>query len=251
MKNTISIVLVDDEENSRVVLRNLLSDFFPEAAIVGEAANVEEAYDIIQKKHPALVFLDIQMPRADGFMLLKKFPEIPFEVIFVTSYDKYAINAIRFNALDYLLKPVEVSELKIAMTRAEISIGKKPNTDIRIGSLLESIQTGTADKKIAVHAGENVVLIDVSRIAYIQADGSYCTLTTIDKGEFITAKTLKDFEDYIGEHTSLVRIHRSCMINAKQIKKYSKGEPCMIEMNDGKIFEVARRKKTLFLEKLK
>src|SRR4051812_47628005 len=125
MKNSITALLVDDEESSRIVLRNLLSDFFPEITIAGEASNVEDAYVIAREKQPELVFLDIQMPRSSGFTLLKKFQEVPFEVIFVTSYDKYAINAIRFSALDYLLKPVEVADLKNAIARVKKSIIQK------------------------------------------------------------------------------------------------------------------------------
>ena len=119
MGNKIVTVLVDDEESSRIVLRNLFRDFFPEIEIAGEAENVEEGYELIKNKKPELVFLDIQMPRASGFTLLQKFEEVPFEVIFVTGFDKYAINAIKFNALDYLLKPVEVTDLEAALNKAK------------------------------------------------------------------------------------------------------------------------------------
>src|SRR5438128_556965 len=111
MKNKIRTIVVDDESHSREVLRDLLESFFPEIELVGEAENVEGAYKLINEVEPQLVFLDIQMSRQSGFNLLKKFSEVPFEVIFVTSFDRYAINAIKFSALDYLLKPVEVKDL--------------------------------------------------------------------------------------------------------------------------------------------
>src|ERR1044071_2325981 len=107
----IKTILVDDEQDSREVLTELLLDASNEIEVIGEASNVDEAFKLINEKDPQLVFLDIQMPRANGFALLKKFEQVPFEVIFVTSFDQYAINAIKFSALDYLLKPVEPDDL--------------------------------------------------------------------------------------------------------------------------------------------
>src|SRR5438309_1656858 len=116
-------IIVDDEEKSRKVLRNLLEKFCPEVNVCAEADGVERAAKFIADMKPALVFLDIQMPTGNGFDLLKKYEELPFEVIFVTSYDEYAINAIKFSALDYLMKPVEVADLKNAVAKAIKKIG--------------------------------------------------------------------------------------------------------------------------------
>jgi two-component system LytT family response regulator len=251
MENKITAILVDDESNSRVVLRSLLERFSTEIELLGEAANVEDAYKLIIAKKPQLVFLDIQMPRANGFALLQKFEEVPFEVIFVTSYDKYAINAIKFSALDYLLKPVEVVDLKEAIKKAVNSIAHKNNNRTLVINLLRNLESKPQQHKIAVHVAESVKLLDENRIAYIEADGSYCQITLSTNERYTTAKYLKDFEDYFGEESSFVRIHKSCLINTKYIKAYSKGEPCIIEMTDGKNFEVARRKKQEVLEKLK
>lgn len=250
MASKIKAIIVDDESKGREVLRNLLQSFFPEIELVGEAENVDNAFQLVNKVKPELVFLDIQMPRISGFSLLKKFEEIPFEVIFVTSYDEYAINAIKFNALDYLLKPVEVKELKEAVNKAQKIIGAKQRSNAQMINLLLSLDT-KGDKKVAVHVGEKVEMLNGADIAYIEADGSYCTIYTSDKEKYTTAKFLKDFEDYFGETSNFVRIHKSCLINVKHIKNYSKGEPCFIEMTDGNSFEVARRKKQEVLEKLK
>src|ERR1700752_143393 len=110
----IRTVIVDDEESSREVLRQLLGKFCPEIEIIGECSNIDEAYTIISSKKPDLVFLDVHMPTGNGFTLLKKFATIEFDIIFATSYDKYAISAVRFSALDYLVKPIEVSDLQQA-----------------------------------------------------------------------------------------------------------------------------------------
>ena len=251
MVNKISAILVDDESNSREVLGNLLENFFPEIELLGEAESADAAFKLIELKKPRLVFLDIQMPRSSGFTLLKKYIEVPFEVIFVTSFDQYAINAIKFSALDYLLKPVEVSDLKIAITKAKKSIETKNKSNLQIINLLHSLDTDIKDRKIAVHVGEKVKLLSEKNIVYIEADGRYCNIITETEERYTTAKYLKEFEEYLNKESNFVRIHKSCIINSNHIKEYSKGEPCIIEMFTGKTFEVARRKKKEILELLK
>lgn len=251
MKNRISALIVDDESSSRRVLHTLLKTEFDFIDICGEAAGVEEAYRLVLQHEPDIVFLDIQMPGAGGFNLLAKFEKVPFGIIFVTSYDKYAINAIKFSALDYLLKPVEIPALKDAIEKARYAVEQKINKNTQVINLLHSLETDSTDKKIAVHAGDKVKMISEYNIVYLESDRRYC-LMHINTGEhFVLAKYLQDFESYFGERSSFIRISRSFMINARHIKEYSKGEPFFIEMVTGKIFEVARRKKAEVLEKLK
>lgn len=258
MKTKITCILVDDESNSRIVLRSLLKRYEKDIEVVGEAQNVDEAYDLIQKYNPQLVFLDIQMPRGDGFSLLGKFvnanlvpDKIPFEVIFVTSYDKYAINAIKFSALDYLLKPIEIKDLDNAISKAIDRVNDKKNTQPQIVNLLHTLSEETDEHKIAVHLADNVKLIDPKTILFIEADGSYCHIHTSNNESYITSKYLKDFEDYFGQHSVFVRINKSILLNTKYIERYTKGEPCIIEMSNGQNFEVSRRKKQEVLERIK
>jgi two-component system LytT family response regulator len=251
MEQKISAVLVDDETQSRVVMRSLLGNFSHNIEIIGEADNINDAYDLIKKLKPQLVFLDIQMPRGSGFNLLRKFDEIPFEIIFVTSFDKYAINAIKFSALDYLLKPVEVNDLKEAVNRAVKTIAKKRHSGIQVVNLLHSLDNKASDFKIAIQVGEHVKLVNTGNIVYIESNGSYSNIYTSENERFVSSKYVKDFEDYFGPDSDFIRIHRSLLINVKQIKEYSKGEPCIMEMVNGKTFEVARRKKQEVLEKLR
>jgi len=251
MENKITAIIVDDEKNGREVLSTLLKNFFPEVELLGEAEEVESAYKLINAKHPQLVFLDIQMPRQSGFSLLKKYEEIPFAVVFVTGFDQYAINAIKFSALDYLLKPVEVNDLREAITKARKSILHKTNSNVQFINLLKSIDSETKERKVAVHVGDNVKLISESNIISIESDGSYCIITTTTKEKYTTSKYLKDFEEFLGNDSDIIRIHKSCMINVRHIKEYSKGEPCIIEMINGQTFEIARRKKSEILERLK
>ena len=250
MKTKITAILVDDERNSREVLAELLNKFFPEIELLSEAADVESAYKLIESKKPQLVFLDIEMPRGNGFTLLKKYEEIPFEVIFITSYDHYAINAIKFNALDYLLKPVEVNDLRETIKKAEQTIERKQKSNAQIINLLHSFEKD-AEIKIAVHHGDVVKLLKTDDIVYIESEGRYCVIVTAHGERFTLAKYVKDFEEYFGEESDFIRIHKSYLVNTKHIKEYSKGEPFMIGMSNGRTFEVSRRKKPEVLDKLK
>lgn len=241
-------IIVDDEANSRIVLTDLLQNFCEEVVIVAEASNVEDAYNLINQKRPDLVFLDIQMPTGNGFMLLKKFEEIPFEVIFITSFDKYAINAIKFSALDYLLKPISISDLQLAVKKAATHFIKRVTNQKLIVNLLQSVDEGIEDKKIALQKNDSVCFIKLSEISFIESDWNYSTIYTVSNEIFSSAKTLKEYEDYLFDFPFFIRIHKNCLINVYHIKKYSKSEPFIITMQNGTELEISRRKKHEVLE---
>lgn len=251
MSERIKVVLVDDERNSREVLTKLLSKNHPEIEIIGEASNVEEAYHLCIELKPQLVFLDIQMPRANGFNLLKKIDEVPFEVIFVTSYDHYAITAIKFSALDYLLKPIELNDLKNAIAKAIKSITNRIKPQTQIINLLHNLESDITNRKFAVHSGEKVKILSAQSVVFIEGDGRYCHLTMQNDEVYTTPKNLKDFEDYFGLKSTFIRISKTFLINATHIKEYSKGEPFIIKMINDSVFEVARRKKPEVLNRLR
>lgn len=250
MEKHITAVIIDDETKSRFVLQTLIRQNFPEIELVGEASNVDEAYTLVLYTKPQLVFLDIQMPRSDGFTLLKQFEKVPFEVIFVTSFDQYAIRAIKFSALDYLLKPVEVSDLRKAILKAWESITLKRNNQPQIINLLKNIED-QKNQSISVHTADSVRMIEENSIISIMSDGNYCIIRTDADDRFVTTRRLIDFEEYFDENSVFVRITRRHIINTKKIVKYSKGEPCIIEMTNQEIFEVSRRRKTEVLAKIK
>ncbi len=137
---SISVLIIDDEQSSRNVLKQLLKRFCPDVEICGEADNSEKAYQLIQDKKPQLIFLDIQMPSGNAFSLLRKFDKIDFEIVFVTSFDQFAIEAIKFNALDYLLKPVEVSDLIAAVRKTFTRIKEKQFSSIIASKLIAHAQ---------------------------------------------------------------------------------------------------------------
>jgi len=242
----INSIIVDDEKNSREVLQTLLAKFCPEVNVVGQASNVEEAYQVISKIRPDLVFLDIQMPLSNGFSLLQKFDIIPFSVIFVTSYDHYAIHAIKFSALDYLLKPVETSELVSAVTKA---VSKKREVNRYIINLLDNIDENTPDKKIPFHVNGGVRFINTSSITHIEADSNYSNVFC--EGEKIpSCKSLKDFMDFLAQNPHFIKINKSVAINLKYLKEYSKGDTFTVTLTTGAVFESSRRKKSEILERL-
>lgn len=246
----IRTLLVDDEVNSRIVLRSLLSTYCKDCEVVGEAGNVEEGYEAAIRLNPDLVFLDIQMPREDGFGLLKRFEEVPFQVIFATSFDRYAIDAIRFSALDYLLKPVDPEQLVNAISRARKRIGHDNENQPLIDNVFNNLND-TLPKKIAVHENDKVKLISEEDIVSIVGSGSYSDITTTDGRKYTLSKYLKELETLFGEQSNFIRISRSAILNASQIKSYTKGDPCSIEMKSGEMHEVSRRKKTEVLTLLK
>jgi two-component system LytT family response regulator len=251
MKRAISVLIVDDEEKSRKVLCRLLQDSFPEVDIVGEAANVEEAYRMVNSIRPNLVFLDIQMPGGNGFWLLKQWEEIPFDIIFVTSFDQYAIEAIKYSALDYLLKPVEVHELRFAIEKAKKNMERRTNIQSKVVTLLNNLDPGAENKRIAVHMQDKVRFLNVKQICHIEAAGTYSKIKMVNNEQFITSKPLKYFQDLLSANGDFIRIHKSCFVNVIHIKEYTKGEICIISMVDGMQFEVARRKKQEVLERIK
>ncbi|PBQ33037.1 hypothetical protein CNR22_15045 [Sphingobacteriaceae bacterium] len=244
-------IIVDDEPDCREILHTLLQKYCPDVDVVGLATNTENAFELINLEKPDLVFLDVQMPRADGFSLLKKFPDIPFAVVFVTSHEEYAIAAIRFNALDYLLKPLSIDELEASVNKALCNKMEGLKVQPQIINLLHQLDGDTENARIAIHEGASVKLVPEKDILFIEADGRYCKIYVVSGQTHLTARNLKEFEEYFGESSYFVRINKTYIVNSLHIKEYSKGEPFILTMQNEMTFEVSRRKKPEILEKLK
>ena len=243
----IKAIIVDDESDNRSVLRNLLKMFCPQIKLVGEAENIDEAYNVIQDHKPDVVFLDIQMPGGNGFNLLKKFKEIPFEVVFVTGYDKYALEAIQLSALHYLMKPIEVGELQEAVKRIENSIKSK---DMLLQ--LENVQQNLEglEKRIVIHDNNQVVFLPLQDITHLEGEGKYTLIYTNTK-KYTSSKNLGEYEEMLKSSSQFLRISKSCIVNLNCVTNYSKGEPCMLTVNEKHIYDISRRKKHELLEKMK
>lgn len=243
----ISAVLIDDEQNNIESLQNLLAQFCPDIEVSGTARNAQEGYTCITKTDPQLVFLDIEMPFGNAFDMLEKLMPIEFEVIFVTAFEQYAVKAIKYVALDYLLKPISIEELKNAVNRARKRIAeKKENT--RIESLLANFRSETQGiKKIGLPSNDGFSFEELDNIIRLQAEGNLIQVYTPTK-KIVTTKSLKEFENILPA-SSFCRIHHSHIINLNFVKKYFKGRGGHIELMDGTLIEVSARKKEEFLEK--
>jgi two-component system, LytTR family, response regulator len=244
-------LIIDDEPDNRSVLRSLLTLYCPSIEICAEASNAREAYEMIVDHKPHVIFLDIQMPGNNGFSILKKFTEIPFEVVFVTSYDRYAIEAIRFSALDYLLKPVEISELRATVRRIENTIEKKQNRQMQLVNLVIGMENENTTKKLAVHQNDSVVFLPLHHITHLEAERNYTWIFTEEKEKYASAKNLGEFEEMFEDYPQFLRISKSHIVNLEHINDYSKGEPCLITVNHHFSFEISRRKKNEILGILK
>ncbi len=249
--NKIKSILVDDESHGRVVMKELLAKFCPEVEVIGEAESAQDGHALILEKKPELVFLDIQMPGGTGFEMLKKFNKIDFDVIFVTSYDHYAITAIKFSAVDYLLKPVEIADLKNSIRKVVANREKKESTSGWVINLLNNLEESTTEKKFAVHHKDKVKLLNLSDVVCLEAESNYTTVFTSDNAKYTPARTLKDFEDFLAPHKNFIRINKSVIVNLDHVTGYSKGEPCMIYLKNGKEYEISRRKKAEMNERMK
>lgn len=247
----IRTILVDDEKDSTEVLTFLLERYQELITIVGIAHRVEEAYQMIIEQRPDLVFLDIIMPKSDGFQLLQRFSKVDFEVIFTTSYNEYAINAIRFNALDYLLKPIDLDELEKALTKCKERLALKTSTAEQIKNLMHYLEQTSGKKKLSVHKNDKVIMIDTDTILHVIAQGRYSEITTDDGEVYILAKNLKDIENYLAVQSHFVRINKSVLINTYHIISYSKTLPYFVELRNQAVFEIPRRKKSEILERIK
>ncbi len=243
---TIKAIIVDDEENARLILSNFIGEFCPSVEIIAEAEDVKSAVKLINKNQVDLVFLDIEMPNENGFALFDYFNKPTFETIFCTAYSEYAIKAFEVSATDYLLKPIGISKLKEAIEKVENKLLGKNNASDNIMVLKENLSE-RGIRKIGILIGDGIVFMDLNDILYFEADGSY-TLIHHKNGSDLTVKKIKHFEDLLSSDKRFFRIHRSYLINVSQIKKYSKKEGLSVTYDDKVLLPISREKKEEFEE---
>ena len=245
----IRAILVDDEVHCIDTLSILISDFCPEVEALEKCLTAKKALEVIQKVKPELVFLDIEMPIMNGFELLEQFDQIPFSVVFTTSYDQYAIKAIRFSALDYLLKPIDPKELVAAVHKVKTQ--KAPPSAEQFRMLMEQIQHKEKGfTKIAVPTAEGFELIPADQVVTCEADDNYAHLYLKSKGKITACRSLKEIEEQLEDFGYFVRVHHSYLVNLNEVAKYIRGEGGYLVMNDGSTVNVSRSRKNTLMEKL-
>ncbi|MCK0192362.1 LytTR family DNA-binding domain-containing protein [Arenibacter sp. F20364] len=251
MDPRISAILVDDEQRHHDILEKMLVTFCPNVNLTGHAFSINEAISLIEKERPDLVFLDIEMPDGNGFSLFEHFEEPPFEVIFTTAHDLYAINAIKYAALDYLLKPINIQELKQAVARAAKILAKQaPSRGGEYQVLRENMQIQDRKfTKIALRSSEGIDFVEANQLLRVEANHVYSNFY-LDNGKMImVSKPLGDFEPLL-ESCNFFRVHKSHMVNLDHIKKYVKGKGGYLILKDGSHVDVSVRKKEELLKRL-
>ncbi len=247
----IKSVIIDDETANRNVLGSMLKEHCPAIELIGDGASVEEGYELICKTKPDLIFLDVMMMTKTGFDLLRMFDDFPFHVIFVTAFDEYALQAFDFNAIDYILKPVDHTKLIRAVEKVNraIHIGAHSPVVHFIRSIDEQNQL---IKSIPFHQKNKVLIVELDVISYIKADRNYCEVFTTDGQRILSTKSLSDYEALLEPYHHFLRINKSVLINIRHIKEYSKGVDCILTMKcSNEEFEVSRRKKSQILSFLR
>jgi two-component system LytT family response regulator len=245
----IKAVLVDDDPKNITILKTLLQELPLDIEVVGEAVNVEEASKLIPLLNPNLVFLDIEMPFGNAFDLLDKLKPVEFEIIFITAFDEYSLKAFRYSALDYLLKPVDIDDLQVAVERAEKKIALKSINGQLSNLLLNLNKPASSITRIAMPVKEGFDFIGINEIISCQSK-NYCTLVHTQSGKkYICDRTIKEYEDLLPEN-SFFRIHHSYIVNVNFIRKFFKeGRGGYLELSDGTTVPVASRRKDIFLSK--
>lgn len=243
----IKSILIDDEVHCLDTLNILLSDYCPEIQVLEKCMSAKQGLIAIQKLQPELVFLDIEMPSMNGFELLEHFSTIPFSVIFTTSYDQYAIKAIRFSALDYLLKPIDPKELIISINKVQKQKNlPSPEQFMMLMSQMQHPESGF--HKIAVPTAEGFELIPFDQLVRCEANDNYTNLFLKNKTRITACRTLKEMEEQLNQFTCFIRVHHSYLVNLNEVIRYIRGEGGYLIMSDGASVNVSRSRKDSLLK---
>ncbi len=243
----IKAIIVDDELKSREILSALVTKYCEGIKIEAEAHNVATAVRMISEHQPDLIFLDIAMPDGTGFDVLNLLEDIDPEIIFTTAYNEYALQAIKADAIDYILKPINISELQTAVQRATERILDKRNLDAARALLKHNRFANAHPGKIAIPDNEGLRFIDIEHIIYLEAKGTYTELFCKDGNKYLSSKPLKEYESMLPPD-QFFRAHHSYIIHLKYIQNYHKGNGGYVTMTEGSVIDIAKRKKRRFLE---
>lgn len=238
----VNAIIVDDEESARDVLENLLKRFCPKVEIIEKCENVPNAVEAVKKYQPHIVFLDIEMPNYAGYEIVDFFEEVDFQIIFVTAYDHYALRAFEVAAVDYLLKPINIDRLKLAVERASNRVELDKNK-ARMRVLSQSLQNKTLTNLIVTERG-NQYIVPISSIIAIEAQESYCAIYTAAK-KYMMSNNLKHFEELFKDSANLFRVHKSWIISKLHIQHYSRAE-LKIKLAEGITAKLSKYRKAEF-----
>lgn len=250
MSKKIRTVVVDDEENNRINLIELLEAYCTEIEIVGQAKNTSEAFLLIRDVKPELVFLDVEMPGGSGFDLLEMLLPVEFSVIFATAYDHYAIKAFRFSAVDYLLKPINILELQAAVKKVSDREQQSLVVNNELSNLLENhIQSKATVKKIALPTADQLIFTPVSDIIRCEGESNYTHIYLTNGEHILVTRTLKEYDELLREY-GFIRTHQSHLVNIQLVKKYIRRDGGVLVMSDDHHVAISRSRKDEVLSAL-
>ena len=241
-------ILVDDEPASLESLQIMLRNHCPQVQVVVACPGPADGLRAIEAHRPDLVFLDIEMPGMNGFEMLERIEGIDFDIVFITAYDEFAIKAFRVSAMDYLLKPVEEDQLVEAVRKVEEK--RREHAGARAELLLTNLRgEGAGFTKLALPSHEGLDFVNIEDILHCQADGNYTTIHTVGGERYLISRTLKEFEELLGQE-QFFRTHQSHLVNLSKIKKYIRGSGGEIVLVDGTRIQVARARKELLMSRI-
>jgi len=249
----LNTIIVDDEEFARSSLYFLLQENCDSIHISGIAKSVAEARNLLAQHPIDLIFLDIAMPGEDGFELIPDVQKSKAHVIFTTAYDQYALKAIKANALDYLLKPIDIDELKVAVDKAVklISLNKNGNgRNENMQNLAVNLAERNEIRKISLPNGQGYSLVNIDDIIHIEADSNYSVFYLANKDKITVSKVLKEYEEILPDN-QFIRIHKSSIVNLNYVKEYNSKNGLEVILKNGEKIAVSRRRASDFAEKIK
>jgi two-component system LytT family response regulator len=245
----IRAIIIEDEENSSIILNDMLQQHFKNIEVIAVCKNNDEGKYAIEDLDPDLVFSDVELESETVFNMLQQLSRIDFEIIFTTGYDRYAIQAIKFSALDYLLKPFSKEELTEAINHYQQKQNKKQSTQ-QFDALFHNLKHFQKDlKKITLPTSNGLTVYPIKEIIRCQAEVNYTNFFLTSKNKILVTRTLKEYEELLNDY-DFVRVHNSHLINLHHVKNYSRGEGGTVTMSDGTTVDVSRRKKDEFLKRL-
>ena len=244
----LKVVIVEDEANNREYLTELLGELPLSTQIIGTADAVATGFDLLRQQQPDVALLDIELQDGTSFDLLEKLGHVGFDIIFTTAFEHYALKAIKFSSLDYLLKPVNAEELKVALEKAAI---KKSEQDRRrqLEVLLNGLNGRTENQNICLSTAEGIEFIKVSAIKYCEANGSYTNFILENDQKLVVSKNLKAYENILNDN-NFMRVHHGSLINLREVKRFVKSDGGYILMKNGATISIAQKKRDEFLERM-
>ncbi|MBN7816446.1 LytR/AlgR family response regulator transcription factor [Algoriphagus pacificus] len=246
---TLQVIIVEDEFHSRETLKAFLKEYCPEVVVMDTASTVQEAVEKISSLRPNLVFMDIELQTGTGFDVLQQVKHLDFHLIFTTAFEHYAIKAIKFSSIDYLLKPIDLEELLEAVQKAKSLIESESRQNL-LENLLNNFQSPSLEnRKICLSTAEGVEFIPANQISYCEANGSYTDFHLTDDRKLVVSKNLKEYENILGD-LNFMRVHNSFLINLSEVKKFVRSEGGYIVMNNEKQVSISNSKREEFMKRM-